>query len=173
MSCQVFSLQHKHILFDQELLADRIAVLCPQTISKTLGDLPRNPVENLKSIPEWMLNIIDPVYVAQYASSSVTNITLQVSMSQGLQSLLGWHIILSSGYWPMTGLDCHKLSNQEPDNRDCYCVVSRSLCSIKLMSPRLSNVWPRKKQHKNTSGRGKFNLFGKTLSRHQRRLRLG
>ena len=40
------------ILFDQELLADRIAVLCPQTISKTLGDLPRNPVENLKSIPE-------------------------------------------------------------------------------------------------------------------------
>ena len=35
--------------------------------------------------------------------------------------------------------------------RDCYCVVSPSLCSIKLMSPLLSNVWPRKKQHKNTS----------------------
>ena len=33
---------------------------------------------------------------------------------------------------------------------DCYCVVSLSLCSIKLMSPLLSNVWPRKKQHKNT-----------------------
>ena len=149
MSCQVFSLQHKHILFDQELLADRIAVLCPQTISKTLGDLPRNPVENLKSIPEWMLNIIDPCSVAQYAPGANILSYPPVSMSQGLQSLLNWSddvsicginptiSLWSSGYWPMTGLDCHKLSNQAPDNRDCYCVVSR-VCAVSSWCPRAS-----------------------------------
>ena len=43
----------------------------------------------------------------------------------------------SSGYWPMTGLDCHKLSNQDPDNRDCYCVVSR-VCAVSSWCPRAS-----------------------------------
>ena len=118
MSCRVFSLQHKHILFDQELLADRIAVLCPQTISKILGICSELMMRIWNEFWEWILNIIDRVSVAQYASV----LLLHVSQSQGLQSLLDVSVcginpsLVSSQYWPMTGLDCHKLANQAPDN---------------------------------------------------------
>ena len=74
----------------------------------------------------------------------------------------------------MTGVAHDKLANQKPDNCRpgyCYCVVSPSLCSIKLMSPLLCNVWPRKKNkikiHRVSSQPRRFHRFGKIWSRQR------
>ena len=170
MSWQVFSLQHKHILFDQELLADRIAVLCPQTISKTQRWLSRNPVCCEFEINSRMNAEHYWPSVTQYASGAARCMSRSLRGAviikhywcqcySGINPSLyhlkmdQWQVMLMSN-WPIRSLIIVLLPGY------CYCVVSPGLCSINLMSPLLlSNVWPRKNKTQKYTAAAENSMF--------------